>query len=107
MAGATGAIGKPLVRQLIEAGHVVTGMTRSEERAEGLRAAGASAVVADALDGEAVRRAIVAANAEAIVHQLTDLPQDFSMRYGYGETSRLRTEGTQNLLDGAREAGAR
>ncbi|MEA2352088.1 MAG: hypothetical protein QOJ14_502, partial [Thermoleophilaceae bacterium] len=107
MAGATGAIGKPLVRQLIEARHEVTGMTRSEERAEGLRAAGASAVVADALDGEAVRRAIVAANAEAIVHQLTDLPQDFSMRYGYGETSRLRTEGTQNLLDGAREAGAR
>jgi nucleoside-diphosphate-sugar epimerase len=107
VAGATGAIGRPLVRMLLDAGHEVTGMTRSEERAETLRAAGANAVVADALDAEAVRSAITAAAPEAVVHQLTDLPQDFSMRYGYGETSRLRTEGTRNLLDGARAAGAR
>jgi nucleoside-diphosphate-sugar epimerase len=107
VAGATGAIGRPLVRMLVEAGHEVTGMTRSEERAESLRATGAAAVVADALDAEAVRAAMVAAEPEAVVHQLTDLPQEFSMRYGYGETSRLRTEGTGNLLDGADAAGAR
>jgi 2-alkyl-3-oxoalkanoate reductase len=107
VAGATGAIGRPLVRQLIEAGHEVTGMTRSEERGEGLRSAGAKAVVADALDAAAVRSATVDAGAEAVVHQLTDLPRDFSMRYGYGETSRLRTEGTRNLIDAARAAGAR
>jgi nucleoside-diphosphate-sugar epimerase len=95
------------VRQLIEAGHEVTGMTRSEGRGEALRGAGATPVVVDALDAGGVRSAIVDASAEAVVHQLTDLPQDFSMRYGYGETSRLRTEGTQNLLDGARAAGAR
>jgi nucleoside-diphosphate-sugar epimerase len=64
-------------------------------------------VVADALDAEAVRAAMAGAAPEAVVHQLTDLPQEFSMRYGYGQTSRLRTEGTRNLLAGARAAGAR
>jgi nucleoside-diphosphate-sugar epimerase len=107
VAGATGAIGQPLVRQLLAAGHEVTGMTRSEARAEKLRAAGAAAVVADALDGPAVREAMADVRPEAVVHQLTDLPQDFSMRYGYGATSELRTRGTDNLLAGARETGAR
>ena len=107
VAGATGAIGRPLVRMLLEAGHEVTGMTRSEERARALREAGAGAAVADALDAEAVRSAIAAASPEAVVHQLTDLPQEWRMKYGFGQTSRLRTEGTRNLLDGAREAGAR
>lgn len=107
VAGATGAIGRPLVAQSIAAGHEVTGMTRSEARAEDLRAAGAQAVVADALDADAVREAIEAARAEAVVHQLTDLPQDFSVRQQLGATSRLRTDGTRNLLDGARAAGAR
>jgi nucleoside-diphosphate-sugar epimerase len=106
VAGATGAIGRPLVRQLLESGHEVTGMTRSEERAEAVRASGAHAVVCDALDAGAVQRAMVESAPEAVVHQLTDLPQEFSMRYGYGETSRLRTDGTRNLLDGARAAGA-
>ena len=107
MAGATGAIGRPLVRMLLDAGHQVTGMTRSEERAEALRATGAEAVVADALDAEGVRAAIVAAAPEAVVHQLTDLPQEWQRRAQFGATSRLRTEGTQNLLDGARDADAR
>ena len=107
VAGATGAIGRRLVPMLREAGHEVTGMTRSEDRADALRAAGAEAVVCDALDAGALRSAMAAAAPEAVIHQLTDLPQDFGMRYGYGETSRLRTEGTRNLLDAAREAGAR
>jgi nucleoside-diphosphate-sugar epimerase len=107
VAGGTGAIGRPLVRQLVEAGHEVTAMTRYEERAEAVRRAGASGVVADALDPEAVRRVIVDAAPEVVVHQLTDLPQEASARYAYGATSRLRTEGTRNLLEGARAAGSR
>ena len=107
VAGATGAIGRPLVRQLVEAGHEVTGMTRSPERAEGVRAAGGEAVVADALDAEQVRQAVGMAAPEAIVHQLTDLPQEFGSRQRLGATSRLRTEGTRNLLAAARDAGAR
>src|SRR5437868_7528933 len=92
---------------LREAGHEVTGMTRSEERAQGLRGAGAEAVVCDALDAAGVRSAMAEASPEVVIHQLTDLPQEFGMRYAYGATSRLRTEGTRNLLDGARAAGAR
>jgi nucleoside-diphosphate-sugar epimerase len=105
--GATGAIGRRLVPMLVAAGHEVTGLTRSAERAEGVRAAGARAVVADALDADAVRRAIAEAAPQVVVHQLTDLPQEFSMRQRIGETSRLRTEGTRNLMAGARAAGAR
>ena len=74
VAGATGAIGRPLVALLLEAGHDVAAMTRSPERAAALRARGVDAVVADALDPDGTRRAIVAARPEVVVHQLTDLP---------------------------------
>ncbi|MEA2335740.1 MAG: hypothetical protein QOG40_2230, partial [Solirubrobacteraceae bacterium] len=59
LAGATGAIGAPLLRLLLADGHEVTGMTRSPERAATLRGAGAEAVVADALDAGAVTSAVV------------------------------------------------
>ena len=107
VAGATGAIGRPLVPQLLEAGHEVTGMTRSEERAEALRSQGAEAVVCDALDGDAARAAVAAARPDVLVHQLTDLPQNFSPRYRYGNTGALRQDATRHLIAGAREGGAR
>jgi nucleoside-diphosphate-sugar epimerase len=107
VAGATGAIGRPLVPMLLEAGHEVTGMTRSEERAERLRHAGARGVVVDALDREAVVRAVAESEADAVINQLTDLPQEWRTKIDFSGTSRLRTEGTRNLLDGARAAGAR
>ena len=107
MAGATGAIGRPLVRQLLEAGHQVTGMTRSEERAADLRSRGAEAVVCDACDSEALRAAVAGARPEAVVHQLTDLPQDFSPRYGLGRTDELRSQVTRDLIEAGREAGFR
>lgn len=107
VAGATGAIGRQLVPQLIEAGHEVTGMTRSEEKAERLRGQGAEAVVADALDGEATQAAAASARPDVLVHQLTDLPQDFSPKYEYGNTDALRGEATRHLIAGAREGGAR
>jgi nucleoside-diphosphate-sugar epimerase len=109
VAGATGAIGRPLVAQLLRAGHEVAGMTRSEERAQALRAAGAEAVIADALDAEAVRRAVEAARPDVIVNELTDLDRPLNPRK-YAEwlegTNRLRTEGTRNLVEAARAAGA-
>jgi len=107
VAGATGAIGRPLIAQLLAAGHEPTGMTRSAEKADELRAAGAKAAVCDALDADALRRVVVEAAPEVLVHQLTDLPRDWSMRYGYGATSKLRGEVTRTLIDAAREAGAR
>ena len=99
VAGASGVIGRPLVAQLVAAGHEVTGMTRS--RPQAVEEAGATAVVCDALDAGALREAV--ADAEVVVHQLTALPQRFDPRrkHLYDETNRVRTEGTRNLLAAA------
>jgi nucleoside-diphosphate-sugar epimerase len=107
VAGATGAIGRPLVRQLVAAGHEVTGMTRREERAAEIREAGAEAVVCDVFDAERLREAVVAAAPEAVVHMLTALPPRFTARTDLRPTDRVRTEGTRNLIAAARAAGAR
>jgi 2-alkyl-3-oxoalkanoate reductase len=109
VAGATGAIGRPLVPKLLEAGDEVTGMTRSEESAAQLRERGAEAVVCDVFHEEGVREAVGAASPEAVVHELTALPDriDFRDDTTYHGTNRLRTEGTRILLDAARDAGAR
>jgi nucleoside-diphosphate-sugar epimerase len=108
VAGASGAIGRPLVRQLVAAGHEVTGMTRQEERAGEIRAAGAEAVVCDVFDAEGLEAAVVAARPEAVVHALTALPPKFKPRSDYlAATNRVRTEGTRNLVAAARAARAR
>jgi 2-alkyl-3-oxoalkanoate reductase len=109
VAGASGAIGRPLIPRLVAAGHEVTGMTRSEERAGAVRAAGARAVVCDALDADALRGAVVEAAPEVVVHQLTALPHRFKPKDPdlYAPTNRVRTEGTRHLLAGMREAGSR
>ncbi|HWM55620.1 MAG TPA: NAD(P)-dependent oxidoreductase [Solirubrobacterales bacterium] len=109
VAGASGAIGKPLVRQLVAAGHEVTGMTRREERAEEIRAAGASAVVCDVFDRDALEAAMKEAAPEVVVHMLTALPAqiDWKVSDPLGPTNRVRMEGTRNLIEAARPAGAR
>jgi nucleoside-diphosphate-sugar epimerase len=109
VAGATGAIGRALVPQLVAAGHEVTGMTRSEERAERIRAVGATAVVADVFDEDRVRSAMAEAEPEVIVHQLTSLPDRLNFRDSsiYDATNRLRGEGTRILIDAAKAAGSR
>jgi 2-alkyl-3-oxoalkanoate reductase len=109
VAGASGAVGRPLVPRLVAAGHEVTGTTRSEERAETVRAAGAHAAVVDVFDSDALRAAMAEAAPEVVVHELTALPArlDFRKPDVYAATNRLRTEGTRNLLEAARAAGAR
>lgn len=109
VAGASGAIGRPLVRQLLDAGHDVTGMTRHEERAEEIRAAGADAVACDAFDSTALDSAVRRAEPEAVVHLLTSLPPrlDYKAEDPLGPTNRIRREGTRNLLAAATAAGAR
>jgi nucleoside-diphosphate-sugar epimerase len=110
VAGATGAIGRPLIAQLLAAGHQVVGMTRREERADALRRAGAEAIVCDALDAEAARRAVLDTRPEAIVDQLTSLPEDYDVRRlakFYADNDRVRREGTAALLAAAKEAGVR
>jgi nucleoside-diphosphate-sugar epimerase len=108
VAGASGAIGKPLMRQLVAAGHNVTGTTRRQERAEEIRAAGAKAIVCDVFDREALEAAVKEAAPEVVVNQLTSLPQDFNpKKIDYGPTNRVREEGGGNLMAAACAAGAR
>ena len=110
VAGATGALGRRLVPLLVAGGHQVTAMTRSPGKAAGLAAAGVEPVVADALDQEAVLGVVAAARPEVVVHQLTALAATSDLRKfdaGFAATNRLRTEGTDHLLEAARAAGAR
>ena len=110
VAGATGALGRELVPQLVARGHEVVGMTRSAAKQDLLRSLGARTVVADALDPDSVAQAVASAEPEVIVHQLTALSGDFDMRHidrFFETTNRLRTEGTDHLLAAARAVGAR
>jgi nucleoside-diphosphate-sugar epimerase len=110
LAGATGAIGRRLVPLLVQAGHQVTGSTRSVEKAAGLRAAGVMPVVLDALKADAVQAAVLGARPEVLIHQLTDLPQQFDparMTEALERNARIRIEGTRNLIEAARATGVR
>ena len=110
VAGATGVLGRALVPQLVVRGHEVVGMTRRASKQELVRSLGARAVVADALDPDAVARAVAEAEPEVIVHQLTALSGRLDLRRPdrfFAMTNRLRTEGTDYLLAAGRAVGAR
>ena len=115
VAGATGALGRALVPQLVARGHEVVGMTRSASKQDLVRSLGARPVVADALDPDAVAEAVASAEPEVIVHQLTALSGPMSMRdarhpdrsFAATMTNRLRTEGTDHLLAAGCAVGAR
>lgn len=109
VAGATGAIGKQLVPRLVEAGHEVHGMTRSESKQAMLYELGAVPVVADALDPDQVAEAVARARPDVIVHQLTAI-RAIDMRHfdrDFALTNRLRTEGTDHLLSAGQAMGVR
>src|SRR5215217_1571334 len=109
VAGATGAMGKQLVPRLVAAGHEVHGMTRSQSKRAMLDALGAVPVVADALDPDQVAEAVGRASPDVIVHQLTAIGA-VDMRHfdrDFALTSRLRTEGTDNLLSAGQAVGVR
>src|SRR3954452_17579684 len=109
VAGATGAIGRQLVPRLVEAGHVVHGMTRSESNQAMLSELGAVPVVADALDPDQVAEAVGRARPDVIVHQLTAIGA-IDMRHfdrDFAVTNRLRTEGTDHLLSAGQAVGVR
>jgi nucleoside-diphosphate-sugar epimerase len=110
VAGASGAIGRPLVAQLLAAGHDVTGMTRSPDAARALEQIGARLALADALDPAAVRAAVQRARPEVVVEQLTALPQENTpqaRQQAAEQHARVRQEGGASLQAAARAAGAR
>lgn len=106
LAGATGVIGSRLLPLLVAAGHDVTGTTRSPERAGVIEKVGGSPVVVDVYDTEALTAAVVGSRPDLVMHQLTDLPDDAAdIPARAAANSRIRTEGTANLLAAARAAG--
>jgi nucleoside-diphosphate-sugar epimerase len=110
IAGATGAVGRPTVERLIAAGHTVVGMAASADSAAVLERMGASVARADALDGEAVMRAVGQARPGAVVLQLTSLPEHYTpreMQAAAERDRRVRLEGGGNLVSAALAAGVR
>lgn len=108
--GATGAVGTPLVGQLLEAGHEVIGTSRSQDRAKHLGTLGAHPIVLDALDAPTVRTSVAAARPEAIIYQAPGLAGVRILRSldrPFAATNRLRTEGLDNVLAAARQANVR
>jgi nucleoside-diphosphate-sugar epimerase len=110
LAGATGAIGRPLVTRLVGAGHDVVALTRRPEKVAELDAAGAHGARCDVCDRDALLRIAHDARPDVVVDETTDLPQRYDgrrMRGFYDGMARLRLQGTPNLMDAAHETGAR
>lgn len=107
LAGATGVIGVRLIPLLVADGHVVAGMTRSAANAGQLQALGAHPVVCDVFDLDALVPAIGSFGPDAVLHQLTDLPdrRDDISQFA-DRNDRIRTEGTRNLVNAAQQAKA-
>lgn len=110
LAGAAGVIGRRLTPLLLQAGHEVYGTTRSAERAETLKAAGAHPVVVDVYDAAALARVVATIRPEIVIHQLTDIPRDLPPERAAessARNARVRREGTPNLVAAALAAGTR
>ena len=100
VAGATGVLGQPTVKLLVDAGHQVRGTARGEEKSQLLRSLGAEPVAVDLYDAAAVKEAV--AGSEAVIHIATKIPPIMKMRSrgNWTENDRLRREATKNLVDG-------
>jgi nucleoside-diphosphate-sugar epimerase len=110
VAGGTGAIGKPLVPQLVAAGHEVVATTRSAKGAEEVQRLGAEPAIADGLDERAMTDAVRRAQPEVVIHEMTALAGKPDMRHfdrWFATTNQLRTKGTDYLIRAAQEVGAR
>jgi len=110
VAGATGSVGKRLVPLLVASGYDVVGMTRTKANEAWIRRVGAEPVIADGLDRTAVMQAVMRAEPDVIIHEMTGLTGIKSLKKFDQEfelTNRLRTEGTDYLLEAARAVGAR
>jgi nucleoside-diphosphate-sugar epimerase len=107
VAGATGSLGAPLTRRLLAIGHEVIGLSRTPADPKRLHSLGAEPLVADAMDRDALLRAVDGLHADAVAHQLTALKKPPVRHGGMAATDALRERGTGNLLAAARVVGAR
>jgi nucleoside-diphosphate-sugar epimerase len=110
VAGGTGAIGRPLIAELLAKGHALVALTRSSEKAEALRQQGVEPAIADVFDADAVNMVVRRAQPEVVIEQLTSLPRTYtreSMTAAAAVNTRLRLEGGANVLAAAQAAGVR
>ncbi|MEG3858807.1 NAD-dependent epimerase/dehydratase family protein [Microcoleus sp. herbarium12] len=110
VAGATGAIGRPLIAQLHSVGHDVVALTRTPEKARILAEQGVEPAIANVFDADAVKAAIIRAQPEVVIEQLTALPKTYTpetMQVAAALNDRIRLEGGANVLAAAQAAGVR
>lgn len=106
LAGATGTLGRPLVRRLIDSGHEVVGLGRSEEGAKRVRNLGGQPLRADVMDRVALLAVVEGERFDAVIHELTSLKKPPARHADMRATNALRIDGTAHLLDAARATGA-
>ncbi|MET8353273.1 NAD-dependent epimerase/dehydratase family protein [Micromonospora sp. NPDC005206] len=107
LAGASGVIGQRLIPRLVQAGHVVGGMTRSSDKTELLAQLGAEPILCDVFDRDALIQAVRDFEPDVILNELTDLPDEVERIGDHAElNARIRTEGNQNLIEAARQSGS-
>ena len=110
IAGASGAIGRPLVRRLRANRQEVFALTRSPDSAPALKEIGAEPVFADALDAAAVKAAVRRIRPDAVINELTSLPRHYTpaeMKAAAERDRRVRVEGNINLLAALRDSSVR
>ena len=96
LAGASGVIGQRLIPRLVQAGHIVGGLTRSHGKTELLRHLGAEPILCDVFDREALIQAVRDFKPDVMLNELTDLPDDAAQISQLANlNARIRTEGTQ------------
>ncbi len=104
LAGASGVIGQRLIPRLVQAGHVVGGLTRSPSKTELLSHLGAEPIVCDVFDRKALIQTVRDFKPDVILNELTDLPDDVAKIGEHASlNARIRTEGNQNLIEAARQ----
>jgi nucleoside-diphosphate-sugar epimerase len=106
--GATGAIGRPLLIQLLAQGHDVIALTRSLDKAEILAEQGVEAAIADVFDPDSVKAAVMQAQPEVVIEQLSAYPKTYSresLSAAAAFNTRIRLEGGANVLTAAQSAG--
>src|SRR5262249_16081214 len=110
VAGGTGAIGRPLMAELLAKGHALVALTRSPEKAQVLVEQGIEPAIADVFDTDAVKAVVGRAQPEIVIEQLTVLPRTYtreSMNAAAALNNRIRLEGGANVLAAAQAAGGR
>jgi 2-alkyl-3-oxoalkanoate reductase len=110
VAGATGAIGRPLVSALRARRHEVIGMSSTEHGARSLQEKGVESAVANALDEKTVLSVVKRVKPDAVIEELTSLPRRYTpeeMKAAADRDRTVRLAGGRNVQRAAQAAGTK